>query len=102
MATQRLTVATFVGEAATAIAALFHSWRTGCDPVAVDRLCTAVRDNGTSLPILYFCEWIDRWLMGDLAPGPDAAVGRTYHAACLSPEQSLTWAGQCGRQFPEQ
>jgi hypothetical protein len=102
MATQRLTVATLVGESAITAAALFDSWRSACDPAAVDRLCATLRDNGTALPVLYFCEWIDRWLMGNFVPGPDPAQGRMYQAACLSPEQALAWAEHCGHQFPEQ
>jgi hypothetical protein len=68
----------------------------------VDRFCAALRGNGLSLPVLYFCEWIDSWLMGDLVPGPGAAEGRKYQAACFSPEQALAWAERCGHQFPEQ
>src|SRR5258708_36517922 len=99
---QRLTVATFAGESAAAVAALLHSWRVVLDPVAVDRFCAAVRENGASLPIVYFCEWVDPWLMGDLVPGPDAAEGQRSQAACFSPEQALAWAGRCARQFPEE
>jgi hypothetical protein len=55
-----------------------------------------------SLPIVYFCEWLDRWLMGDLVPGPEAVEGVRYQAACLVPEQALAWADRCGHQFPEQ
>src|SRR5450755_4785803 len=102
MATQRLTVATFAGESASVVAALVHSWRIGSDPAAVDRFCAALRENGQSLPIIYFCEWIDHWLMGDLVPGPEAAQGRRYETTCLLPEQALAWAGQCGHQFSEQ
>lgn len=102
MAKQRLTVSTFAGESAAAVAALVRSWRTGSDPAAVDRFCAALRENGLSLPIVYFCEWVDRWLMGDLVPGPEAVEGRRYQAACLSPEQALALAGRCGQQFAEQ
>jgi hypothetical protein len=102
MATQRLTVATFAGQSAAAVTALLRSWRIGSDPAALDRFCAALRENGRLLPIVYFCEWIDRWLMGDLVPGPEVVEGRRYQAACLSPEQALAWAGRCGQQFPEQ
>jgi hypothetical protein len=102
MAKQRLTVATFAGNSAVAVAALVRSWRTGSDPAAVDRFCAAVRENGHALPIVYFCEWLDRWLMGDLVPGPDAVEGRRFQAACLSADEALAWAGRCGHQFPEQ
>jgi hypothetical protein len=102
MATQRLTVATLAGESAAAVAALIHRWRTDNDPAAVDRFCAALRDNGLALPITYFCEWVDRWLMGDLVPGPGAVEGRQFQVTCLSPQQALAWADQCGHQFLEQ
>jgi hypothetical protein len=102
LATQRLTVATFVGESAAAVTALIRSWRASTDRASVDRFCVALRENGAFLPIVYFCEWVDRWLMGDLVPGPEAVEGRRYQAACLLPEQALAWAGRCGHQFPEQ
>jgi hypothetical protein len=101
MAKQRWTLATFAGESAAAVTALVRSWRIGSDPGAVDRFCAALRENGLMLPIVYFCEWADRWLMGDLVPGP-VAEGRLYQTACLSPEQALAWASGCGHQFPEQ
>ena len=102
MATQHLTVATFAGESAVAVTDLFRLLRTDYDLAAVDRFCATLRDNGRSLPVVYFCEWVDRWLMGDLVPGPDAAEGRKYQATCLSPEQAIAWAERCGHQFPEQ
>jgi hypothetical protein len=102
MATQRLIVATLGGEAATAVVALFRSWSANADPVAIDRFCASLRDNELSLPVVYFSEWADRWLMGDLAPGPAAVEGRRCQAACLSPEQAIAWAGGCGHQSSEQ
>lgn len=102
MATQRLIMATFAGESAAAVATLFQSWRSAPNPVAVDRFGASLREHGLSLPIVYFCEWRDGWLMGDLVPGPEEVHGRKYQAACFSPEQALAWAEQCGHQFPEQ
>jgi hypothetical protein len=102
VATQRLTVATLAGQAAGAVAAEFARWRHAPDPAAVDRLCTAVRDNATSLPVVYFAEWVDHWLMGDLVPGPGAGDGRRFAAACLTPADAAAWADACGGQFPEQ
>lgn len=101
MATQRLTVATLAGKAAAAVFALFRSWSANSEPDAIDRFCDSLRQHGHLLPIVYFSEWIDRWLMGDRVPGPDAIEGRRYQAACLSVEQAITWAGSCGDQFPE-
>jgi hypothetical protein len=68
----------------------------------VDRLCTAVRANGLSLPVTYFAEWVDRWLMGDAVPGPGPFQGSRFQAAGLTPEQARAWADRCGSQFPEQ
>jgi hypothetical protein len=100
--TQRLTLATVVGQSAEAISALFDSWRINEDRPASDALCTALRKNGTALPVIYFCEWIDHWLMGDEVPGPDSVMGRIYQASCLTPEQALAWATRLGNQFLEQ
>src|SRR5205809_4781704 len=102
MATQRMTVATLAGDSAAAVTALFRSWRTGYDPAAVDRFCAALRDNGLSLPIVYFCEWIDRWLMGDLVPGPEAVAGHRFEATCGTTREAAEWSRRCGNQFPEQ
>jgi hypothetical protein len=105
VATQRLMLATIIGESATATARLFQSWQTadqGADPADVDRFCAVLRENGAALPIVYFCEWVDAWLMGDLLPAATAAQGHRFQAACLTPEQAVEWAGRCGHQFPEQ
>jgi len=97
-----LTVATLAGEAAVAVIEQIERWRVAPDAAAVDQFCAALRGNGLSLPVVYFCEWVDRWLMGDLMPGPNAVEGRRYTAACLLPEQAVAWADRCGNQFPEQ
>jgi len=83
---------------------LFRSWRAGSlfNPEAVDRFCEQLRANGTTLPVLYFCEWVDRWLMGDLVPGPGALEGRRYQATCLTPNQAREWANRCGEQCDEE
>lgn len=54
------------------------------------------------MPIVYFCEWVDCWLMGDLVPGPDPVEGRRCQVTCFSTEQAMAWADRCGHQFPEQ
>lgn len=104
MATQRLTIATLVGASADAVETLFQSWCA--DPsapnVAVDPFCEQIRANGHLLPIVYFCEWIDRWLMGDQVPGPSAIEGRRFQAVCLTPEQAIARAEKLGTQFDEQ
>ncbi len=95
-------MATFTGKSAAVVAALVCLWRNSADGASVDRFCAALRENGLSLPIIYFCEWIDRWLMGDLVPGPNALEGPRYQMACFSREQALAWAEQCGHQHLEQ
>lgn len=50
MATQRLTVATFAGQSAVAVTALFKRWRAAPDAAEVDRLCAALREHALSLP----------------------------------------------------
>jgi|SRR5665213_38777 len=103
MAMQRLTLATVAGDAGAHVAKLFQSWRNNHPtPETVDRFCERLRANGSMLPVIYFAEWMDRWLMGDLVPGPEPAEGRHYQAAALTPQAAVKWAEQCGTQFPEQ
>jgi len=102
VATQRLTVATLAGRSAVAVAAQFEQWRSAPDPGAVDHFCESIRGHALSLSVLYFAEWVDRWLMGDLVPGPGAVEGRRFQVACLSPAQATGWADRCGSQFAEQ
>jgi hypothetical protein len=96
---QRLLMATLAGDAADAAFAFFGSTP---DPGAVDRFCIAVSDNRLSLPIVYFCEWVDRWLMGDQVPGPNAIHGGDFQASCMTPAAAVAWAERCGDQFQEQ
>jgi hypothetical protein len=97
-----MTVVTLAGQAAVGVAARFEQWRSAPDPEAIDRLCIAIRDHALSLHILYFAEWVDRWLMGDKVPGPGAVEGRQFQAAIMSPDQATEWADRCGHQFAEQ
>jgi hypothetical protein len=105
VATQRLFIATVVGDAAIEIARRFSSWRHAgemFDALTVDRLCLAVKENSSSLPIIYFAEWVDHWLMGDLAPGPNAVLGQRFQATCLTVSETIDFANRCGQQFDEQ
>ena len=104
MATQRLTVATLIGDSGVAVDALFRSWLDGPapEPATVDQFCDRLRVNGAVLPVVYFCEWVDRWLMGDEVPGPGKVEGRRYQAACLSSSEAVAWADHLGNQWPEQ
>jgi hypothetical protein len=71
------------------------------DPAAVDQFCESLRANGTALSVVYFCEWVNYWLMGDRVPGPGAVEGRKYQAACLSPAAAIEWADTGPREFQE-
>ena len=102
MATQRWIMATLAGEAAVAVRALFESLSARADHDRIDRFCSALRENGFALPVVYSTEWIDRWLLGDAVPASDTVEGRRYQATCLSAEQAIACTGRCGRQFPEQ
>lgn len=102
MATQRLSIATIAGEAADIIASRFVHWRHSPDTSAIDSFCDALRNQGHTLPVIYFCEWIDYWLMGDMVPGPDAIEGRQFQIACLTPEQAQAWSDSVGNQHQEQ
>jgi hypothetical protein len=97
-----LTVVTLAGQSAVTVAAWFEGWRSAPDPVAVDRLCAVLREHASSLPVVYFSEWVDRWLMGDLVSGLGAIEGRRFQATCVSSTQAVAWADRCGNQFAEQ
>jgi hypothetical protein len=110
MATQRFTNATIGGEAGEMVANLFASWqasRTGEDfpeavRRAVDRFAEQLRASSLDLPVLYFCEWIDRWLMGDALPRPKTICGERFEAVCLSAAEAAEHARRCSDQFVEQ
>lgn len=103
MATQRLLVVAIAGDAARAIETLWRGWMSYHPPRAaeVDHFCRQLRANGAALPVIYFCEWVDRWLMGDQVPGPQAVRGEQFEAACFSAEQALDWTNRCSGQFSE-
>jgi hypothetical protein len=102
VATQWLMVATLAGRSAVVVTDRFERWRSAPDPAAVDWLCESIRAHAISLPVVYFAEWVDHWLMGNMVPGPGAVEGRRFQAACLSPAEALGWADRCGRQCAEQ
>ncbi len=99
--TQRMTVATLLGDSSAVVIRMFDHWRGSPDPAGVDRFCAALRENGLSLPVAYFAEWVDRWSMGDTVPGPRALHGKQFEAACLPPAEAITWADTRSEQFPE-
>jgi hypothetical protein len=96
-----MTLAKLGGRAAAVVADRFEGWRTKPDPEALDQLCLSIREHSQSLPIVYYAEWVDRWLMGDEIPGPGALEGRRFALAVMTPEQAIDWAERCRKQFPE-
>ena len=106
MATQRFTIATIGGEAGFAAAKLFQIWmgsqaKAGPDAIldAVDLFANHIRANSAVFPVIYFCEWIGHWSMGDALPNP--LRGRGIEAACMNPTEALQLADQCGNHFSE-
>ena len=95
MATQRITVAKIAGAAGVAVAKTFSRWAAAdrSDESAaavrrdVDRFVQSLKAHAATLPVVYFAEWIDLWLMGDVVPGlamgRDGVVnGNRFEAAC--------------------
>jgi len=95
-------IATLAGDASDVVFSFFSSIPSGPEPNSLDRFCDSISDNRLSLPIVYFCEWVDRWLMGDRVPGPNAKEGKKYQASCMTPAEANAWAEKCGTQFQEQ
>ncbi len=108
MATQRITIAKIGGEAAGLVARLFARRQSGpAFGSLLDRFCTELRANCSMPPVIYFCEWIDPWLLGAQIFGPmhddsDFEPTVRFQACCMTPAEALDWAGRCGRQWPEQ
>lgn len=106
MATQRMTVATIAGDAGRSVHNRFAAWKVVQlqEPIrsVVDEFAKHLRENSASLPVVYFCEWIDRWLMGDAIQGPLSVHGARWQASCQSPEEARQWAMNVGTQWPEQ
>jgi hypothetical protein len=106
MATQRITVATIAGAAGVAVADLFCQWIVAsgqgkANQPTLEQFCEGLRSNGHMLPVLFFVEWIDHWLMGDEVPGPGTVSGQRFEACCLTSSEAKQWAQQIGNQFPE-
>ena len=104
--TQRFTIATIAGEAGRAAAELFQLWsatQASAGPHAtlgaIGLFADHLRSNAAVLPVVYFCEWIDHWLMGDAVP--IFLQGRHIEAACMTAAEAEALADGCGRQFPE-
>ena len=109
MPTQKLMIAAIAGHAGEAVGELFRGWRAARlgdgwhDNVrqAVDVFCEGLRAHGSELPVVYFSEWVDRWLMGDDVPGPEAVSGCRCEAACTPSADLANWARRLGNQHQE-
>jgi hypothetical protein len=100
MASQTFTVATIGGYSAAAVRQIFTAWEMAmpkdseeANP-AVDRFCEALRDRRKDLPILYYCEWIDRWSFGDDAWESTWHVGHRFWTCCMSTETAISLAAR--------
>ena len=102
VATQRLTVVTIAGQSAATVAIQFNRWLSNPDPTAIDQFCVVIQGHDSSLPIVFFVQWVDRWLMGDLLPDADTVNGERFQAACMSVARAIEFAGGCGEQWVEQ
>jgi hypothetical protein len=95
---------TLGGEPARLATKAIASWRgqTSPDVAAIDQFCDALRANANgALAVLYYTEWIDRWLMGDLVPGPNAVEGRRFQLTTFAPAQARDWAQHCQAKYQE-
>jgi hypothetical protein len=99
---QRVTIATFAGDASWIVKQLHAKWKRRSDPTQIDLFCSFTRNHGDTLPIIYFAEWIDSWLMGDALPGPSKREGKEYQLSVFDRVSALDWAGRCGNQFEEE
>lgn len=106
MAIQRLTIAKIGGEAGRAVLELFNQWRQADADAriadAVDSFCDHLRTNACELPVIYYSEWVDRWLMGDSILLTPPVEGKRFQACCMTCAETLERAAQCRTQFPEQ
>jgi hypothetical protein len=102
MATQRVIVAKIAGAAGVAVADHFRRWLASGSgeefraPIRaeVDQFAETLRANAASPPVVYYCEWIDMWSMGDVIPalgsaGVRVVRGDRYEACCHQPTVSL-------------
>ncbi|MHA3774511.1 hypothetical protein ACXR0O_23550 [Verrucomicrobiota bacterium sgz303538] len=110
MATQRITLAKVAGEGGRSIHRLARGWseavtENGHSPgvrQAIDGFVLRLKAQSDALAVVYYCEWIDRWSMGDDFPGRFSVAGDQFEITCLSSEEALLAAKECRHQFQEQ
>jgi hypothetical protein len=112
---QRLTIAKVAGDAGDAVAAFFRQLADSAadSSTGLDSFCMGLRVNSSTPPVIYFCEWIDHWLMGDQVFGSTpcdrdgsqsvlSIRGSRFEACCLTPTEAVNWATKLAKQWPEQ
>ncbi|MGV3531360.1 MAG: hypothetical protein ACO1QR_03250 [Chthoniobacteraceae bacterium] len=110
MATQRITIAKIGGDGALAIDEMVRAWsqsRTndGGSEVTdgrVDDFVLRLKAAHAEFPVSYYCEWIDRWSMGDAFDGPLRASGKRFEITCFSPKEAILRGRAIHPQWPEQ
>lgn len=69
----------------------------------MDEFVVRLKAHSAELPVTYYCEWIDRWLMGDEFKGHLRAWGdRCDVIVCFSRARALHRARSMRRQSDEQ
>jgi hypothetical protein len=112
MASQILIVATIGGRSSEVVRDLFSTWEaatreapedTDVHIPEVDVFCDTLRAHRTELPVLYYAEWVDRWLFGHDMADSTWVFGRRFEACCLSRSEAAALPVRRRRQqFPEQ
>jgi hypothetical protein len=109
MATQRIILAKVSGATGVAARTLITSWpRTRGErppPLSlreeIDGFVLKLRAGRADPSVVYYCEWIDRWSMGDDFYPSGYACGNEFALKCLSHHQARRLARR-RRQFQEQ
>jgi hypothetical protein len=111
MASQIFIVVTIGGRSTEVIRSLFSAWEietreapeeTDTIVPAVGIFCESLRVHRTELPVLYYAEWVDRWLFRRDAADSHWVSGRRFEACCLSLSEAAALPVTRHRQFPEQ
>ncbi len=94
MASQIFTVAAIGGDAASSVRTLFAKWKKVALKAsnetnnAIDDFCQELRAHRKEVPIVYYSEWIDRWLFAQDVSRSGWVSGHRFEACCLSVNQA--------------
>ncbi len=102
MPTQWLTLTSIAGPTGTFVQEHFNNWRDTNDQGAIDSFCLLLFEHRKELPIIYWTEWIDRWLMADMVPLKEWIDGKRFEVWCVPSKKALKWAKRIPKQFDEQ